>query len=234
MLLTIFFGHSVSRSFTTKTLWHSVTTTVLLCAFISVMSCQNSADRLPILGEREAVKRVVNGKEVVDTLYHTIPDFKFVSQDNDTITAANFKDKIYVADFFFTTCPTICPVMKKQMLKVYEQIKGQNDVAILSHTIDPQYDTPTVLKQYADDLGVTGKQWLFVTGDREKIYEIGEKHYLVVAGADSTAPGGYIHSGAFILVDKQKHIRGTYNGTDDKATQRLLNDIKKLQTEYAQ
>ncbi|MDF7821135.1 SCO family protein [Runella sp. MFBS21] len=196
-------------------------------------SCSQNTDRLPILGERDTIKRMIEGKEVVDTVYHTIPDFKFVNQDGDTVTAQNFKDKIYVADFFFTTCPTICPVMKKQMLKVYDKIKGQPDVAILSHTIDPQHDTPTVLKQYANDLGVKdAKQWMFVTGEREKIYDIGEHHYLVVAGADSTAPGGYIHSGAFILIDKEKRVRGMYNGTDDEGTKRLLADIERLKAEY--
>ncbi len=206
--------------------------TIFVLLFLLIWGCNKNSDRLPILGERETTTRIVDGKEVVDTLYHTIPDFKFVSQNGDTITAQNFKDKIYVADFFFTTCPTICPVMKKQMLKVYEKIKGQNDVAILSHTIDPDHDTPAVLKEYATDLGVTGNQWLFVTGNREKIYEIGEKKYLVVAGADSTAPGGYIHSGAFVLVDKEKHVRGMYNGTDDEATKRLIADIERLQEEY--
>ena len=196
-------------------------------------SCSQNTDRLPILGERDTIKRMIEGKEVVDTVYHTIPDFKFINQEGDTVTAQNLKDKIYVADFFFTTCPTICPVMKKQMLKVYDKIKGQPDVAILSHTIDPQHDTPAVLKQYASDLGVKdAKQWMFVTGEREKIYDIGEHHYLVVAGADSTAPGGYIHSGAFILIDKEKRVRGMYNGTDDEGTKRLLADIERLKAEY--
>lgn len=199
---------------------------------ITILSCGKNTDRLPILGERDTAKRMVDGKEVVDTIYHTIPDFKFVNQNSDTITAQNFKNKIYIADFFFTTCPTICPIMKKQMRKVYDKIKGQNDVAILSHTIDSEHDTPKVLKEYARDLGVTGTQWMFVTGDREQIYEIGEKQYLVVAGADSTAPGGYIHSGAFVLIDKAKRVRGMYNGTDDEATKRLINDIARLQEEY--
>jgi len=203
---------------------------ILVASFI--WSCGGPSERLPVLGERETIKKTVNGKEVIDTVYHTIPDFKFVNQQGDTVTAQNFQDKIYVADFFFTTCPTICPVMKKQMKKVYEKFKGQNDVAILSHTIDPEHDTPAVLKEYAKDLGVSGTQWMFVTGNREKIYEIGEKQYLVVAGADSTAPGGYIHSGAFVLVDKQKRVRGMYNGTDEAGTQRLINDIERLQEEY--
>ncbi len=206
---------------------------VVVLLLFMLGSCSQNTDRLPILGERDTIKRMIEGKEVVDTVYHTIPDFKFINQEGDTVTAQNLKDKIYVADFFFTTCPTICPVMKKQMLKVYDKIKGQPDVAIVSHTIDPQHDTPAVLKQYASDLGVKdAKQWMFVTGEREKIYDIGEHHYLVVAGADSTAPGGYIHSGAFILIDKEKRVRGMYNGTDDEGTKRLLADIERLKAEY--
>ncbi|MCA0230297.1 MAG: SCO family protein [Bacteroidetes bacterium] len=205
---------------------------IIVLALFSLWSCSGSSERLPILGERDTVKKMVDGKEVVDTVYHTIPDFKFVNQEGDTVSAQNFNDKIYVADFFFTTCPTICPVMKKQMKKVYEKFKGENEVAILSHTIDPEHDTPAVLKEYAKDLGVSGTQWMFVTGNREKIYEIGEKQYLVVAGADSTAPGGYIHSGAFVLVDKQKRVRGMYNGTDEAGTQRLIADIERLRKEY--
>ncbi|WP_037300868.1 SCO family protein [Runella limosa] len=205
---------------------------IIVLALFSLWSCSGSSERLPILGERDTVKKMVDGKEIVDTVYHTIPDFKFVNQEGDTVSAQNFNDKIYVADFFFTTCPTICPVMKKQMKKVYEKFKGENEVAILSHTIDPDHDTPAVLKEYAKDLGVSGTQWMFVTGNREKIYEIGEKQYLVVAGADSTAPGGYIHSGAFVLVDKQKRVRGMYNGTDEAGTQRLIADIERLRKEY--
>ena len=205
---------------------------IIVLALFSLWSCGGSSERLPILGERDTVKKMVDGKEVVDTVYHTIPDFKFVNQEGDTVSAQNFNDKIYVADFFFTTCPTICTVMKKQMKKVYEKFKGENEVAILSHTIDSDHDTPAVLKEYAKDLGVSGTKWMFVTGPREKIYEIGEKQYLVVAGADSTAPGGYIHSGAFVLVDKQKRVRGMYNGTDEAGTQRLIADIERLRKEY--
>jgi protein SCO1 len=204
----------------------------IILLVISTLSCTQSTERLPIYGEREPIEKIVNGKKVVDTLYNTIPDFKFISQNQDTITAKTLDGKIYVADFFFTTCPTICPVMKRQMLKVYKEIEGDDDVMILSHTIDPQHDTPEVLAKYARDLGVSGGQWLFVTGNREAIYDIGQKHYMVVAGADSTAPGGYIHSGAFILVDKQKRVRGLYDGTTKKGAEQLLADIEKLRDEY--
>jgi protein SCO1 len=201
-----------------KTLMSSYSYCLLLIGSISFFaSCTHTTDRLPILGEREAIKKNINGKEVIDTLYQTIPDFTFVNQYNDSVTAANFKDKIYV--------------MKRQMLEVYKSIQQQTDVAIISHSIDPRHDTPEVLKKYAEDLGVKGTQWQFVTGDKDKIYDIGQKHYLVTTGQDASAPGGYIHSGAFILIDKQKRIRGMYDGTKTESTKQLIEDIQKLRNE---
>lgn len=184
--------------------------------------------KLPYYGEPEIVKKVENGKETEVTVYPTIPDFSFVNADKETVTEKDFKNKVYVADFFFVTCPTICPVMKKNMLKVYQEYKDNPDVRILSHTIDPDHDTPEVLKKYATDLGVNGKMWQFVTGEKEKIYEIGQKHYMVSAIEDSTQEGGYIHSGAFILIDKDKHIRGMYDGTTDDGVKKLLKDLAVL------
>jgi len=192
----------------------------------------STSDKLPVLGQREAVTKTVDGKSVTDSVYQTIPDFKFVSQYGDTITAKTLDHKIYVADFFFTTCPTICPKMKVQLKRVYEKFKGNPDVMLLSHTIDPAHDSVAVLKEFAHDLGVTGKQWLFVTGDRDKIYDIAQTSYMVTAQADSTAPGGSVHSGAFILVDKDKHIRGIYDGTTEDGVDKLMNDMNRLLAEY--
>ncbi len=118
--------------------------------------------------------------------------------------------------------------MKKNMRKVYEAYQDHPNVGILSHTIDPDHDSVEVLKTYADDLGIKGRTWLFVTGKREKIYDIGEKHYLVTAHADDKEPGGYIHSGAFVLIDKNKHIRGMYDGTDEKDVLLVIRDMKTL------
>ena len=198
------------------------------------ISCQTESNRLPIYGERDWVTKTVDGKEVVDTIYHTIPAFKFVNQNGDSVTEALVKDKIYITDFFFTTCPTICPVMKRQMIKVYKEFKDNPQIMIVSHSIDPDHDTPQVLKQYAKDLGVEGNQWQFLTGPKEKIYEIGQKSYMIVANEDKTAEGGYIHSGAFILVDKDRHVRGTYDGTTEEGTQKLITDIRRLLEEYKQ
>jgi len=199
--------------------------TAMLSA-IFLASCQKK--KLPLIGEPDLIKKVVNGKEVEETVYPAIPAFSFQNQNGDTVTEKSFDGKIYVADFFFTTCPTICPVMKKNMLLVYAEYKDNPQVGILSHSIDPEHDSVAVLNQYAKDMGVSGSMWQFVTGDREKIYEIGQKHYLVRTGEDSTAQGGFIHSGHFVLVDKDKHIRGMYDGTTDKGTKQLMEDIKVL------
>jgi protein SCO1/2 len=206
-----------------------------LCIFLlalAISSCDSGKKELPILGERDWTTKVVDGKEVVDTIYNTIPPFSFVNQDGDTVTEQIVKDKIYVADFFFTTCPTICPVMKKQMLVVHAKYKDNPDLMILSHTIDPEHDTPEVLKTFAKDLNVTGNQWQFLTGPKEKTYELGLKHYMVVAKEEKTAEGGFLHSGAFILVDKDKHVRGMYDGTTEEGTQKLIADIQTLLDEY--
>jgi len=196
-----------------------------------LFSCgEKSAQKLPIMGRKEF--KEVNGK--IDTLYHTIPSFEFVDQDSATITEASVKGKIYVADFFFGTCPTICPIMKQQMLRVYGEFKDNPSFAILSHTIDPDHDTVAYLKDFSERLGVMNNNtWHFLTGDKDAIYEIGSSSgYLVPVGEDEDAPGGYIHSGAFILVDQERRIRGLYDGTDPKQVTELINDIPKLLAEY--
>jgi protein SCO1/2 len=177
---------------------------------------------LPILGER-----YVDDNQ--DTVYHSIADFAFVNQVGDTIRKEDMAGKIYVADFFFTTCPTICPVMKKEMLRVYEQFKGEPNFRILSHSIDPTHDTQAVLMDYAEKLGVpNAATWNFLTGDQEKIFEIGQTSYLTTTMADDMEPGGFLHSGAFLLVDQQGRIRGVYDGTKTEQVDRLLADIPKL------
>lgn len=178
---------------------------------------------MPIFGERE-----VSGN---DTIYHTIANFKFVDQDSSEVTNDTFKDKIYVADFFFTSCRTICPVMKTQMLRVYDSIENDPDVLLLSHTIDPEFDTVGLLNDYANRLGVNSKKWHFVTGSKEEIYKIAQTSYFATAMEDKSEPDGFIHSGAFLLIDKEKRIRGKYDGTKEEDVNRLLEDIEKLKRE---
>jgi len=200
----------------------------LLLPVVLAISCGAPSEKvsetaeLPILGER-----YVDDNQ--DTVYHSIADFAFVNQVGDTIRKEDMVGKIYLAAFFFTTCPTICPVMKKEMLRVYEQFKGDPNFRILSHSIDPSHDTQAVLKDYAEKLGVPdAATWNFLTGDQEKIFEIGQTSYLTTTMADDMEPGGFLHSGAFLLVDQQGRIRGVYDGTKTDQVDRLLADIPKL------
>ena len=185
---------------------------------------------LPIYGNREPVTKTVNGKTVTDTVYQTIPDFNFVNQYGKQINRKSLDGSIYVADFFFTSCPSICPVMHRNMLKVYEAFKNNGNIKILSHSIDPKHDSVPVLKKYAENLGVSGNNWWFLQGNKEATYKLAQS-YMVAAQEDKDAPGGIVHSGFFILVDKQKRIRGTYNGTEPAEVDKLIADIKILQND---
>ncbi len=191
-----------------------------------------ATDEFPIMGRKTFVEREVDGQIVTDTLDHTIPDFKLLNQDSNWVSNQSFEGKVYVADFFFTSCPTICPVMKKEMLRVYEAYKDNDEVAIISHTIDPEYDTIALLKDFAERLNVEAPKWNFVTGEKAEIYELGQKGYMVTALEDEDAEGGFIHSGAFILVDKDRQIRGAYDGTKAEDVDRLIIDIQKLLATY--
>lgn len=187
---------------------------------VILSSCGNEQESLPILGE----PTIVNGKQV----YPRIADFDFVNQDGYHVRNANFKDKIYVADFIFLSCPTICPVMTRELKKVYDVYQADDRVSFLSHTIDPERDTIARLKAYAEALGVLAPKWNFVTGNQDSIMNLAEKSYYSAANADSTAPGGFVHSGGFLLIDKNRNIRGVYNSLESKETDRLIADIKRL------
>lgn len=184
---------------------------------------------LPILGNWHINEFEMEGKVVADTVYHKIAEFSFTNQEGEEITNSTTSGKVYVADFFFTTCPTICPIMKTQMLRVFEKFKDEPDFMILSHTLDPEHDTAELLKDYAARIGVEDdKTWNFLTGDQEKIFEIGQTSYLTTAMEDKNEPGGILHSGAFVLVDQKGRIRGVYDGTKEDHVNRLMNDIPKL------
>lgn len=186
-------------------------------------TCSGENRKLPVLGTRS-----FNG---IDTVYHTIAPFRFVDQDSATITNADFAGKIYVADFFFTSCRTICPIMKAQMLRVYEATREMPDVLILSHTIDPEWDTVALLHDFAKRLGVESSRWHFVTGVKDSIYKIAQTSYYATAMEDRTEPDGFIHSGAFLLIDRKGRIRGKYDGTKEADVNRLISDIKRLRRE---
>lgn len=156
--------------------------------------------------------------------------FQFVNQDSSAITEKDVLGKIHVTDFFFTTCPTICPVMKTQMLRVYETYQNADDFLLLSHTIDPKHDTVGVLNDYAKGLGISSNKWHLLTGEKDAIYEMAET-YMVVAEEDERAPGGFIHSGAFMLLDKKRQVRGIFDGTKEEEVDKLILAIKQLQDE---
>lgn len=199
--------------------------------FASTACSSSSNSKLPILGAREAISKEVDGVMVIDTVYKTIPSFSFLNQDSIEITDKAFNNSIYIADFFFTSCPSICPIMHRNMLKIYEKYKGNDELMFLSHSIDFKYDKPSVLKNYAEKLGVSGKQWQFASGSKESIYGIASE-YMVFAAEDDQVAGGYEHQGWFILVDKDKRVRGAYDGTDDEQVAQLLKDIPVLLAEY--
>ncbi|WP_461790697.1 SCO family protein [Pedobacter sp.] len=188
--------------------------------------------KLPIYGDKEAkITKDADGNEKIDTVYKTIPNFKFLNQDSVYINQDTFKDKIYVADFFFTSCSTICPIMHRNMKTIFDKYNGNKDVMFLSHTIDFKYDKPSVLKRYAQKLGVDVPQWQFVWGDKKEVYGLAEKDYLVAVQEDSAATDGYVHQGWLVLIDKQKRIRGAYDGTKPEEVEKLKADMDILLAE---
>jgi protein SCO1/2 len=192
-------------------------------------SNSNSKKALPIYGNHQPATKTVNGKSVTDTVYQTIPQFKTVNQYGDSISNKSLDGKIYVADFFFTTCPSICPIMHRNMLNVYNAFKNTGDIKIISYTIDPKHDSVPVLKKYADKLGISGNSWWFLQGKKDDIYKLSESY--LVRKPQEDAKQGFIHDGSFLLVDKQKRIRGAYDGTDPKQVEQMIADIKELQSE---
>ncbi|MEZ2413920.1 SCO family protein [Muriicola sp. E247] len=166
--------------------------------------------------------------------YHTIADFSLVNQNGDTITQENYRDKIYVADFFFTTCPTICPIMTENMVTIQNEILEDDEVLLLSHSVTPVIDSVPQLKKYALEKGVIDKKWNLVTGDKKQIYNLARKSYLAVKSDGDGGPYDMIHTENFILVDKEKRIRGTYDGTNPEEIEKLLNDLNILKASYAE
>lgn len=202
------------------------------CALAIMAGCDTPPKKtLPILGSRDPVTKVVDGKTVTDTLYHSIPDFRLLNQDSVFIDNQLFENGVYIANFFFTHCPSICPTMQRNVLKVYEKYKGDERVKFLSHSIDFRHDSPSVLKSYAEKLGITNDQWQFVTGAKAAVYNLADS-YMVYTKEDSNVPGGYDHSGYLLLVDSNRHIRGAYDGTNDEQVQLLLDELAILLKEY--
>lgn len=204
----------------------------LVLLTIGSFSCGNKKETdghkllLPVFGEKKHA-----GQEGTDTIYHTIGDFKFVNQNKDTITQKTIEKKIYVADFFFVSCQSICPQMSTSMIRVQDAFKTDNDFLILSHSVNPSHDTSEVLFAYAGKYKAVKNKWHFLTGNKKEIYDLAKYSYLVNAFEDDGSPEGFLHSELFLLIDKQKRIRGMYDGTDSIAVNKLIADIKLLKTE---
>ena len=184
-------------------------------------------ETLPIYQPAEVNEKLVDTSIIHVSKYHKISDFKLINQNGEEITQEFYKNKIYVADFFFTTCQDICPIMTKNMYRLQEELKEDNDILFLSHTVIPEIDTVQQLKKYAIDNKIDESKWNLVTGDKKQIYELARKSYLAVEDAEF---GEYdmIHTENFMLIDKKRQIRGFYDGTDDLEIDRLLSDIEIL------
>lgn len=182
---------------------------------------------------------MVNPELVDSTLqhvkkYHTIADFSLTNQNGQQITQDNYKNKIYVADFFFTTCPTICPIMTKNMADIQGRIMDDNEVLLLSHSVTPEIDSVAQLKKYALEKGVDDRKWNLVTGDKKQIYQLARKSYLAVTNDGDGGPYDMIHTENFILVDKERRIRGFYDGTKQEDIEKLMKDIDVLKASYGE
>jgi len=184
-------------------------------------SCQtNPPIHLPVLSKY----KMMNG----DTVYQKIPAFEFINQDSLPYSSKALQGRVHVADFFFTSCPGICPVMTGQMQRLQEMTKDYPNFQIVSFSVDPERDTPSKLKEYAKNHRADLKRWVFLTGPMDSIYKVGIKGYYLGMQKDSTEPGGYLHSGRFVLVDKKGLIRGYYDGTNVNDINHLAEDLKVL------
>ncbi|MGY0391367.1 SCO family protein [Bizionia sp. KMM 8389] len=164
--------------------------------------------------------------------YHKIADFSLTNQNGKTITQADYKNKIYVADFFFTTCQTICPIMTDHMVYIQKELENEPDIMLLSHSVTPEIDSVAQLKKYALKKGVDDSRWNLVTGDKKQIYDLARKSYLAVKDVEGFDPYDMIHTENFMLIDKKRQIRGFYDGTNPEEIKRLIADIHLLQKEY--
>ena len=195
---------------------------IICTSLFGVLACQQEPKALPILGEREI--------EGGDTIYHQVPDMILVDQDSQAFQLSRLGDKIVIADFFFTSCPSICPRVTKQMTRLYDHYKSDNRIMFVSHTIDQQNDSVTVLKRYSENLGVNAMNWKFVTGEKDSIRVLADNYFVSVVD-DPSAPSGFDHSGRIILLDKNRHVRGFCEGVDPESVTGFFKTIDQLLNE---
>ena len=208
----------------------------ILFSILLALSCtEQKPKRLPILGNYDVSYRQQNGKTTTDTIYQRIPDFSFFNEDSVLLTKQSFAGKVWISEFFFASCPSICPIMNTQLKNVEKALKPyQKDLQFLSFTIDPTNDKPSVLKAHKRKLGIRNGNWSFLSGNEAFTHQLGIEHFLIFAGREEEALGGYAHSGAFTLVDKKGYVRGVYEvvqpdlSVNKKEFERLIKDTKTL------
>lgn len=187
--------------------------------------CKNEPQRLPYLGNME-----IKG---TDTLYHTVPDIALIDQDSQTLRISSLNNKIILADFFFTSCPSICPKVQKQMLRLYDRYKDDERIMMISHTIDQRNDSVPVLNRYAKNLEVDTRKWKFVTGEKDSIFDLADQYFVSVV-EDPLAPKGFDHSGRIIMLDKNRRVRGYCEGTDPESVTAFFDTVDQLLREQYQ
>lgn len=202
----------------------------ILCIIIIaiIYNILNVKQPLPIYQPAMVAEELVDSTIQHQLKYHKIADFSLTNQNGETITQENYKDKIYVADFFFTTCQTICPVMTKNMEQIQKEIINDDDIMLLSHSVTPKIDSVAQLKKYAKEKGVIDSKWNLVTGDKKQIYKLARKSYLAVKTDGNGDEYDMVHTENFMLIDKKRQIRGFYDGTKPEDIERILEDIKTL------
>ena len=187
---------------------------------------------LPVFNPSDINPKLVDESVQGVTKLHRVGSFSLTNQEGNTITEKNYKCKIYVTDFFFVTCPTICPKMIKQMERVVDEFKTNNNILFLSHTVMPEHDSVPVLKEYATKHKINSDKWNLVTGDKKQIYDLARKTYFAAITEGDGGVDDFIHTENFVLIDKEKRIRGFYDGTSENDVDRLINDINTLLNEY--
>lgn len=208
---------------------------LFIISSIIVVLFYNALDpekKLPVYQPADFNAELVDQSLLHKKKYHTVANFSLTNQNGKTITQNEYEGKIYIADFFFTTCQTICPIMTKNMVAIQERIKNDDAIMLLSHSVTPKIDSVAQLKKYALEKGVLDHKWNLVTGDKKEIYDLARKSYMAVKTDPNIDPYSMIHTENFILVDKEKRIRGTYDGTDDAAIEKLLKDLEILKSSY--
>ena len=202
----------------------------VLCIIVIILiyNVLNVKQPLPIWSPAKVNEEMVDESIRHVEKYHTIADFSLTNQNSETVTQDTYKDKIYIADFFFTTCQTICPIMTDHMYQIQKKIVNDDDVMLLSHSVTPKIDNVTQLRKYANENGVIDRKWNLVTGDKKQIYELARKSYLAVKTNGNGDQYDMIHTENFLLIDKKRRVRGFYDGTKPEDIERLLEDIETL------